>query len=221
MNLIHPTGETTNLQSLAPIIIPQGGVALAPSTTKKETKTSHLKQKIGCKVNPRERQCSTWTASEQKGEQLSTEHQCSERFNNFICLDPIWKNDLGLCTQQQPMGPCQKKHFRADTAGLKFRCYWVFLWLRIHENRCLKLHLWHHAKVGKSSCTTGTKSHWLWTAKALKPFQFIHFIFISSNPVPSHSNIFSLLWGGGEVWSMTSRKAAPFLLKSWWDGVEL
>lgn len=72
VNPVHPTGETTNLQSLAPIIIPQGGIALAPSTTKKETKTSHLKQKIGCKVNPRERQCSTWTASEQKGEQLST-----------------------------------------------------------------------------------------------------------------------------------------------------
>ena len=83
--------------------------------------------------------------------------------------------------QQQPMGSMSEKTFSC-------RRYWsqiqmlLSISMAIHENRFLKLHLWHHAKVGcKSSCTTGTKSHWLWAAKALKPFQF-QFIKSCSKP---------------------------------------
>ena len=118
-----------------------------------------------------------------------------ETFQFSDGLGVLGRNDASVrsgwpcksCSPPIIVGLPECSFLSADTTGLKFRCYWVFLWLRIHENRCLKLGLWHHAKVGcKSSCTTGTK---ITLTLSRKHWQS-NFNFSSSNPVPSHSTIF-------------------------------
>ena len=82
-----------------------------------------------------------------------------ETFQFSDGLGVLGRNDASVrwgwphksCSPPIIVGLPECSFLSANTTGLKFRCYWVFLWLRIHENRCLKLHLWHHARPS-SAC---------------------------------------------------------------------
>ena len=140
-----------------------------------------------------------------------------ETFQFSDGLGVLGRNDASVrwgwphksCSPPIIVGLPECSFLSANTTGLKFRCYWVFLWLRIHENRCLKLHLWHHAKMGlQKFLHHRNKNHTDFEPKTLtKQFQF-QFIKSCSKPFKD----LQPFGGGGGGWSVKYdvKESSPF-----------